>query len=117
MAKFVYCSQCGLKSNVGRKAIPGYGRIIDLVDPHVCLEVPADLDLTPTEIPHETGDREFVSKLNKLEKPGGVSTLDLRDRRLGTDVKTTAPISVLDNLKSLGNSIPEGDINVEPAEE
>lgn len=117
MAKFIYCSQCGLKSNVVRKAIAGYGRIIDLVDPHVCLEEPANLDLTPTEVPRETGNREFVKNLNGLEKPGEVSTFDLRDRRVETDVKSTAPISVLDHVKTSGSSHPEGDINVEPVEE
>lgn len=117
MAKFIYCSQCGLKSNVTRKAIAGYGRIIDLVDPHVCAEVPADLDLTPTEIPREAGDRKFVKNLNGLDKPGEVSTFDLRDRRQESDVKTTAPISVLDHLKTAGGSHPEGDINQEPTEE
>ena len=117
MAKFIYCSKCGLKSNVLRKAIVGYGRIINLVDPHECLEDPLELDLTPTEIPREFEDRQFVEKLNNLDRPGEISTLDLRDRRATPDIKTTAPISVLDQVKHSTGSSPEGDISKDPVEE
>ena len=116
MAKFVYCSNCGTKSIIIRKAIVGYGRIINLVDPHECLEEPIELDLTPTEIPREASDQKFVQKLNELERPS-VSTMDLRDRRKIEEVKTTAPFSVLEQVKHAVGSSPEGDISKEPANE
>jgi len=114
MAKFVYCSNCGTKSIINRKAIVGYGRIINLVDPHECLEEPIDLDLTPTEIPREQSDQKFVEKLNELERPKGISTMDLRDRRAIDEVKSTAPFSVLEQVKHSLGTHPEGDIGMEP---
>jgi len=118
MAKFIYCSQCGLKSTVTRKAIPGYGRIIDLIDPHECLEEPTELDLTPTEVPTNPDiDRKFVENLNGLERPSAVSTFDLRDRRQESEVKTTAPISVLEQVKHATGSHPEGDISKDPGDD
>lgn len=107
MAKFIYCSECGTKLHIIRKALKGYGRIIDLVDPHKCPDEPIDLDLTPTEVPvKKKVEGKFVEKLNNL-RPSQVNTADLRDRRKESDVKTSAPASVLNQLSQIPNSEPE----------
>lgn len=103
MSKFIYCSNCGQKLPIIRKALKNYGRIIDLIDPHECLEEPADLDLTPTEVPvKEKIEGKFVQKLNNL-KPSQVNTADLRDRRKEPEVKTSAPASIIQQTKNLMN--------------
>lgn len=124
MPKFVYCSECGTKLKVTRKAIKNYGRIIDLIDSHECPEEPLELDLTPTEIPtlegQEEPERKFVQKINDLSHKtihGAVSTMDLRDRRAEEDVKSTAPSSLIDNIKSLTNTTPAKDPGEEPNNE
>lgn len=114
MPKFIYCSNCGTKLTIIRKALKGYGRIIELIDPHECPEEPLDLDLTPTEVPvNKETDGKFVEKLNNL-RPSQVNTADLRDRRKESDIKTSAPASVIQQTKNLMNfsepeNKPEGD--------
>jgi len=118
MAKFVYCSECGTKSQVIRKAIKAYGTIINIVTPHVCPDEPLELDLTPQEVPTVEGhiNQQFVQKLNELEPTtlGAVSTADLRDRRPSDQVKSSAPASLKDLVKTMDNTVPEGDISSEP---
>jgi len=36
MSKKFYCSSCGVELTYSRKAIPGKGHILDLIDPHEC---------------------------------------------------------------------------------
>lgn len=115
MAKPIYCSECGTKLNVTLKALKGYGRIIGVVDPHICPDEPVELDLTPQENPSEYGgERQFVQNLNDLTSRGAVSTADLRDRREPAFVKSSAPLSILDQVKRAVNTHPEGDIGNEP---
>ena len=113
MAKVVYCAQCGTRIEIYRKALKGYGRIIDIIEPHECLEEPIELDLSPLDIPKRDADGEFVQKLNDL-RPPTVSTADLRDRRPSQDIKSTAPASLLTQVKNLNSSIPEGDVGKDP---
>jgi len=112
--KTVYCAQCGTRLEVFRKALKGYGRIIDLIQPHKCPEEPIELDLTPTEIPVKSPEGKFVQNLDILRPSNtpSVSTADFRDRR--TEVKSTAPASLLDQIKLQNPSIPENDISSEP---
>lgn len=118
MAKVVYCSNCGAKLPRYRKAVKGLGKIIDIVDPHVCTEEPMPLDLTISEVVEYTEEPtgKFVEKLNDL-KPSGmlgsVSTADLRDRRPSAQVKTSAPESVLDQIKNMTPSTPEKELKDE----
>lgn len=72
--KQLFCSECGLQLQIFRKALPKLGRIIDVVEPHKCLEVPRTPDFEPQEIPifglkEPTG--HFVQKLNELGLPKG----------------------------------------------
>jgi len=118
VAKPVYCSECGMKLSVTLKALKSYGRIISLVDPHVCADEPIPLDLTMEENPSDYGgERQFVQKLNDLPDPvlrGAVSTADLRDRRPPDQVKTTAPVNIIQQMKSMIGTHPEGDISKDP---
>ena len=123
--KQVYCSNCGTRLNIMRKALPKYATIIDVVEFHKCPSVPVEFDLTPVDIPkfQETkGKNKFVSKLNDLAPIaptatfGGISTASLRDRRFETSdekPKSSAPPSVLELVKGMDNSPPERTL-VEP---
>ena len=119
MPKFVYCSVCGTKMTVTRKAVRKLGRIVELIDPHKCHEEPIDLDLNPVEVPSyvEEGNKKFVQNLNKLVSLSTVSTSNLRDRRFDVEqeeeASSTAPQSLIQNLRSMQHSpparpIPEG---------
>jgi len=113
MAKFVYCSECGTKLPRTRRALKQFSTIIDIVPPHTCPEEPVEIDLKPTEQVEYVEKGKFVDKLDSLKPrglPGQVSTMDLRDRRNEPEVKTSAPVSVLDQIKNMSNSEPEGEL-------
>ena len=140
--KVVYCANCGTRLNVLRKALPKYAKIIDIVEYHECPNESVEIDLTPVDIPpfdiqKEKGKNKFVQKLNDLQPSkhfdiqgteigrvvggasiGALSTADLRDRRKSEEVKSdidsTAPNSVLGQLKSMQNTTPANDISKEP---
>ena len=126
--KLLYCSNCGTRLTITRKALPNYGVIVDIVNYHECPEVPIEFDLKPLDtstIKPLEGKDKFVKSLNELspltprsiisegtesiKSPfGAVSSNDLRDRRFELsepklDIKTTAPSNVLDILKSIEN--------------
>lgn len=122
----LYCANCGLQLTIRRKAIPVLGVIVDTVDFHECSEEPLSIDLKPIDIttrkPVE-GKEKFVQKLNNLyptkstlnaevgvegKSFGQVSSFDLRDRRfesseLKSDIKTTAPSTILNMIDSMEN--------------
>jgi hypothetical protein len=119
MSNFVYCSDCGTKLTITRKAMPKFGRIIDIINPHVCLDTPIEPDLTPLPSPIQyTGDKKFVQKLNELQPLSRFAELDekgLGDRRFSilpkgveveSDIKSTAPSSLLKNMGRLPNITP-----------
>ena len=109
MAKIVYCSNCGKRLEITRKALKGYGRIIDLVPPHECSEEPQELDLTPIDIPTKGADGKFVQNLDNLKVPS-VSTADLRDRRPSQDIKSTAPTSLVHQMGNMAPTVPEREL-------
>lgn len=109
--KTVYCSNCGKRLSIMRKALPKYATIIDIVEFHKCSKDPVEIDLTPVDIlkfNEDKANNKFVSKLNDLAPTttfGGVSTANLRDRRFEVEVerekpKSSAPPSVLGLIKS-----------------
>lgn len=119
--KTVYCSNCGTRLTISRKAMPKYGTIIDLVQYHNCPDSPVEFDLTPLPpqaiIPEAKG--KFADKLNSMDPRGSVSTAELRDQRkiehVRTDiVSSTAPGGVLTNMKNLVGVPPAHDISDEP---
>lgn len=118
MSKLTYCANCGLRLTVFKKAIPTYGRIVDLVLPHECTEEPIEFDITPIDVPafqSDEGNNKFVKKLNNLS-PDRLPNLDsdLRDRRPTEQVKSTAPESLITNLKGMQNTSPANDLTNEP---
>ena len=129
----LYCENCGKRLKVIRKAIPKIGAIIDLVSYHECSEEPVPFDFNPDVIIDAApvdGKQKFVKSLNELARPISMKvgaahsegkslrpssmtgTDDLRDRRFDPDLKTksSAPSSVLDQIKQIGNSIPSHDL-------
>ena len=140
MANELFCSECGLRLQVIRKAMPRFGRIVDLIEPHVCLEVPIEPSFEPNPMTPFTREAKgkFVQVLNKLEPGPGVwpdakkfgvpegdtlqgnvpgfgmiGTDDLADRRGPEVVKSTAPQAIFTGLSQMQNSTPSHDL-VEP---
>ncbi len=117
MSKIYYCSNCGLRLEVYRKAMPKYGRILELVTPHECTEEPVEFDLTPLDMPlptPEAKDNKFVKNLNELSPPPSLIPDDgLRDRRSADQVKSTAPDSLLIHMKNALPTTPVHDISNE----
>lgn len=117
---FVYCSKCGTRSPLIPKAIKSMGRVIDLVEPHECVDPPLEFDLKPLPVPSfiQEPKGKFVENLNQL-KPKGLGmqgTGDLRDRRRPEFTKSLAPQSILDEIKNLQNSEPENPPGEEPSD-
>lgn len=120
MSKLTYCANCGLRLKIYKKALPNYGRIIDLIEPHECTEEPVEFDVTPLDVPaFQPGekDNKFVKKLNGLTPFPSNDKLDLRDRRPSDQVKSTAPDSLLSNLRGMQNTPPANDTSNEPEPE
>jgi len=126
----LYCANCGKPLQHIRKALPKIGVIVDIVSYHECTEVPIPFDIANFPdavkfVPIE-GKEKFISSLNKLEpskpfiakfepvegkRPRMTGTDDLRDRRFDQEEKcTSAPNSVIDQIRSMGNSIPSYDL-------
>lgn len=122
--KCVYCANCGTRLTITRKALPKYGRIIDLIEPHECLDEPVEFDLTPVEVPAftvipEKGKNKFVQKLNELQPqlsiPGIEGTGDKRKpEHIKSESSSTAPQTLLDSVKSMHNATPVNDMSNEP---
>jgi hypothetical protein len=109
--------------------------ILDLVDQHVCLESPVNPRTIIQDAPSIDGIPKFVKSLNELKSssevhPMGISfegaprrssmtgTDDLRDRRFDQEHKipSTAPHSVIDQIKQMGNSIPSHELKDDSAD-
>jgi hypothetical protein len=111
---------------ITRRALPKYGRIIDIVEPHECPEEPVEIDLTPVDVPtfvnvpDDLDKDTFVQNLNGLSPPT-IGTNDLKDRRKIENVKdgtsSSAPRTLLDSVKAMHNTTPVRDIKDEPKEE
>jgi len=102
--KVVYCAKCGTRLAVARKALPKYGKIIDIVEYHECPNEPVEIDLTPTDVPAANKKTEennkFVQNLDKL----------IGDKRDKSDIRveksSTAPQTILNSISSFPNSTP-----------
>ena len=116
--KFIYCANCGQRQPLFRKALPAYGRIIDLIEPHECTEEAQEFDLEPLDVPVVVigEDNKFVQKLNEL--PNDPRGVQLADRRPGREeLKTSAPPSLQGLVDSQPVSEPEGNVDEEPENE
>jgi len=121
----LFCGNCGKQLHLTRKALPKLGVIVDIVDYHECTEelIPFDTSKIEKFVPVEGKDK-FVQSLNGLEppcagrvdeapfvaraerRPSMQGTDDLCDRRFDTETKSTAPLSVVDQIRQMSNSIP-----------
>lgn len=119
--KCAYCANCGTRLAITKKAIPGCGKIINIVEHHECPDEPVEFDLTPIEIPTfdvlaEKGGNKFVQNLNKLQSQS--PTIEPGDRRDIADIKkgspSTAPRTLLDTVKVMHNTTPVNDMSNEP---
>lgn len=126
--KIVYCSNCGTRLQIYRKAMPKFATIIDIVEHHTCPDEPVEFDLKPAEVPPFVQmDGKFVQKLNDLNPlqkvrsiVGEVDSNDLRDRRFEqTEPKqtTSAPSILQTMLKDLGPSAPAHELNKDVKED
>jgi hypothetical protein len=109
MSKLVFCGNCGKRLTITRKALPKIGRIIDIVEYHECYDEPVELDLEPLDVPipakHIEGKEKFVQKLNDLSSPPS-NDYNLKDRRPQDQVKSTAPPSLINQLKFSPHQTP-----------
>jgi len=122
----IYCENCGQHLRIFRKAIPKLGTVIDLVEYHKCPDpLPEKFELIEDLLPKTSGHDNFAQSLEKVDltrpqpqpkvegkRPfGGVGTDDLRDRRFDAEQpKSTAPGSVMEQIKAMTNSIPSHDL-------
>ena len=117
--KVVYCSNCGTKLHVTRKALKKYSKIIDIVEYHECPDEPVELDLTPVDVPlfmATEGKDKFVKKMNDLSPTsilGSLGTHALRDRRFEElhkeqpkDKFSSAPQALLNQIEGMIGTAP-----------
>ena len=122
--KIVYCSNCGTRLNVLRKAMPKYGAVVNVVEYHECPDEVVELDLTPVDIPTFDPPKDkdqFVQKLNELNPLSQTNLLgggELGDRRdkehVKSDITSTAPGNLLTNMESMNPSTPAHETDEEP---
>jgi len=129
MAKLiVYCSNCGLQLLITRKALPKYNTIIELIDPHECLEEPVEfkprLNPVPTYKPSQPKGK-FAKQLEDMSpsRPFPLLEEDAEgpgDRRptdqIKGDITTTAPRGILDHVKTAVPEEPGKEEQLEPKE-
>jgi len=134
MSKIYYCAKCGAEIEVKQKAIPHEGRVIRLIKPHECEEVPLDNPDIPiiddTEPPREVSTKDafkildekkkrnldaifdsmpFVKKLNKATAEHEVVTQEGGDKRGKKDLReelvtSTAPLGILGMSSNLSGN-------------
>ena len=113
MPKQFYCSICGVELIYSRKAVPGKGRILDLIAPHECEGYAIKSDGFGKETVLDVLDnlKDLIKVVEEVseERPSGFR-LDEGDKRDDKDKRSTAPKSLLDNIKNMPNSTPEGDL-------
>lgn len=106
MRRQPYCSNCGIRLTITKRALPKFSTVIDIVEYHTCPSQKVPFDLSPNPSPAylpQTDKRKFVEELDEIE-PLGINELnekiiELRDRRPDSQVKTTAPPGILRHLK------------------
>lgn len=115
MAKAYYCSVCGIELGHSRRAVPGKGLILDLIDPHECEG--HSVKSNPDEAPTVTDVIETLEDLHKAEvideKTVGHINVpgDRRDEKDKKNLETSsAPENLLKNFKGLPNTEPEGEM-------
>ena len=109
MAKKYYCSLCGAELTYSCKAVKGKGLIMNLIAPHECegFSIALNPDGKPTAEEVINAARPFgtLKKSENQERHTGVRSGfedNYDDKRDG--IKSTAPASLINNMKNLTNS-------------
>lgn len=114
MARHNFCSKCGMKLSLRLKALPHKNLVVQLVDPHECLEsdeflsniTDSDSSAIPMADKPITEDQEpdpLSTFFNGSGEPG--------DKRKEDQLrKTTAPKGLISTFDNLTNSVPVADI-------
>lgn len=120
--KQVYCSKCHTELKLILKALPQYGRVVTLVDPHECLEEPLELNLEPVKVPvpENVIEDQTIADIDGLDGAGilgSIGTDNLKDRRAPEHIKSSAPEGIIEQILNAQPSTPENDISNEPEKE
>jgi len=109
MAKKYYCSLCGAELTYSCKAVKGKGLIMNLIAPHECegFSIALNPDGKPTAEEVINAARPLGTLKKDSEKSDAPHSLHLKygefdDKRDG--IKSTAPASLINNMKNLTNS-------------
>jgi hypothetical protein len=112
MFNSIFCSECGMRLLISRKAVKTAGIIVGLVDPHTCLEIPIVPDFKSITIPifePSKAKGKFADKLedispsphfplsNELDEAG---VMDKRPE-IRPALTSNAPKSVLDEISKI----------------
>jgi hypothetical protein len=110
----IFCSKCNTQILVTLRALKQFGVVIGTVDPHTCPEVPLELPFQSVSVP-TFGSEKSVQNLNKPHP--SIDTSTLGDRRSAEHIKpmdSTAPFTLLQQMRDLHNSTPANDPGKEP---
>ncbi len=108
-----YCSSCGQKLTWIRSAIPGKGKIVDLIQPHKCpgyaVKAKKDEQETVLDIIEKLKDLSPAKPAVEIEGPntGRITTseshFNLQDRRKEI-IKSSAPAGLINAMKDIPTS-------------
>jgi hypothetical protein len=110
----IFCSKCNTQLIINLKALKQFGVVIGTVDPHTCPDIPLELPFQSVTVPIFDG-KKSVQKLDKQRPSIGTDTLG--DRRSAEHIKqsdSTAPFTLLQQMRDMHNSTPANDPEKEP---
>lgn len=116
-SKFIFCSRCNTRLPIIKTVAKKYSQIMDTVEPHICPDVPIDLStyFDPVTVPSPT--KEIVQKSDNLRYP----PLGIGDRRpsehLRKEITSSAPPSLINQVRSMEGTQPTHDIDKDPPNE
>jgi len=111
MPRQFYCSKCGVNLVCRRKALKNKMLVLDLIEPHECVEG-YESNILDSEKPIDQFTREIAER-PRLPRTEDLSFIDRRDpkfrRQDSKPVTSTAPINILHNIKGSVPTRPERD--------
>ena len=111
----IFCSKCNTQILVTLRALKQFGVVIGTVDPHICPSVPLELPFQAVNIPI-FGSGKSDQKSIKLRPSIGTDTLgDRRSIEHTKPVDSTAPFTLLQQMRDLHNTTPANDPGKEPS--
>lgn len=101
MVRKYFCSNCGIELKVTLKALKNKGIVINLIEPHwVCIEGDKYLDNIKDD------EEPLATRPAAKAEPRTFPHQEIGDRR-GKPVISTAPSSLLKQMRDLSPSLPE----------